>query len=76
MSVPVQQGTTWQHGPAKQVVRPGYFHAGEVYRTLDVSLDGQRFLMIKQNVNAVDVSRSIIVVQNWFEELNRRVPTN
>ena len=76
MSVPVQQGTTWQHGPAKQVVRPGYFHAGEVYRTFDVSLDGQRFLMIKQNVNAVDVSRSIIVVQNWFEELNRRVPTN
>jgi WD40-like Beta Propeller Repeat len=76
MSVPVQQGTTWQHGPATQVVRPGYFHAGEVYRTFDVSLDGQRFLMIKQNVNAADVRRSIIVVQNWHEELKRLVPTN
>jgi serine/threonine-protein kinase len=76
MSVPVQQGTTWQHGPATQVVRPGYFHAGEVYRTFDVSLDGQRFLMIKQNVNAADVPRSIIVVQNWHEELKRLVPTN
>ena len=76
MSVPVQEGTTWQHGPATQVVRPGYFLAGEVYRTFDVSLDGQRFLMIKQNVNAaVDVSRSIIVVQNWTEELKRLVPT-
>jgi hypothetical protein len=29
--------------------------------------------MIKQNVNAVDVSRSIIVVQNWTEELKRLV---
>jgi Tol biopolymer transport system component len=73
MSVPVQQGTSWQHRPATQVVRPGYFHAGEVHRTFDVSLDGQRFLMIKQNVNAVDVSRSIIVVQNWTEELKRLV---
>jgi serine/threonine-protein kinase len=75
MSVPVQQGTRWQHGPATQVVRPGYFHAGEVHRTFDVSLDGQRFLMIKQNVNAVDVPRSIVVVQNWQEELKQRVPT-
>ena len=76
MSVPVQQGTSWQHRPATQVVRPGYFHAGEVHRTFDVSLDGQRFLMIKQNVNAADVPRSIIVVQNWHEELKRLVPTN
>jgi hypothetical protein len=31
--------------------------------------------MIKQNVNAADVRRSIIVVQNWSEELKQRVPT-
>jgi hypothetical protein len=76
MSVPVQRGAAWQHGPATQVVRPGYFHAGEVYRTFDVSRDGQRFLMIKQNVNAGDVLRSIIVVQNWDQELKRLVPAD
>jgi serine/threonine-protein kinase len=76
MSVRVQPGTTWQHGPAAQVVRPGYFHAGEVYRTFDVSPDGQRFLMIKQNANAGDVPRSIIVVQNWHEELKRLAPAD
>jgi hypothetical protein len=59
-----------------QVVRPGYFHAGEVYRTFDVSPDGQRFLMIRQNANAGDVTRSMIVVQNWHEELKRLAPAD
>jgi serine/threonine-protein kinase len=76
MSVRVQPGATWQHGPAVQVVRPGYFHAGEVYRTFDVSPDGQRFLMIRQNANAGDVTRSMIVVQNWHEELKRLAPAD
>jgi hypothetical protein len=58
-----------------QVVRPGYFHAGEVHR-FDVSQDGQRFLMIKQNVNASDVSRSIVVIQNWDQELKRLLPVD
>ena len=74
MSARVQPGTTWQHGAAVQVVRPGYFHAGEVHRTFDVSSDGQRFLMIKQNTNAGEAPRSIIVVQNWGQELKRLAP--
>jgi serine/threonine-protein kinase len=76
MSVPVHRGAAWQHGRATQVVRPVYFHAGEVYRTFDVSGDGQRFLMIKQNDNTADVPRSIVVVQNWHEELKRLVPAD
>jgi hypothetical protein len=42
-----------------------------------VSLDGQRFLMIKEAVStdAASVPREIVVVQNWFEELKRLVPT-
>jgi hypothetical protein len=41
-------------------------------RTYDLSADGSRFLMVKQG----DASRpsSIVVVQNWFEELKARVP--
>ena len=42
-------------------------------RTYDVSPDGQRFLAIKVNLGTVD--DWIVVVQNWFEELNSRVPT-
>ena len=75
MSVRVQPGQTWQHEPAVQVVGPGYFHAGEVHRTFDVSVEGRRFLMIKQNVTGDDLPRSIVVVQNWTSELQRLVPT-
>ena len=38
----------------------------------DVSLDGQRFLMIKQEGQGSEIN----VILNWFEELERLVPTN
>ena len=40
----------------------------------DISPDGQRFLMIKSAEGSQ--SLQINVVQNWFEELKRLVPTN
>ena len=39
----------------------------------DVSLDGQRFIVIKVDE---DEARQIHVVLNWFEELQRLVPTD
>jgi hypothetical protein len=47
-------------------------------RTYDVSADGQRFLMIKDVSVREDTPppQSITVVQNWVEELKRRVPVN
>ena len=46
-------------------------------RNYDVSTDGRRFLMVKEEAltNATSAPREIVVVQNWFEELKRRVPT-
>jgi len=42
----------------------------------DVSPDGQRFLMIKASEQTSSLSLTqIVVVQNWFEELKRRVPS-
>jgi hypothetical protein len=41
----------------------------------DVSPDGQRFLMVKE-VEQSPSATQIVVVQNWFEELKRLVPTN
>jgi serine/threonine protein kinase/Tol biopolymer transport system component len=45
-------------------------------RTYDVSPDGQRFLMIKENVaaNQNTTRAGIVVVLNWFEELKAKVP--
>ncbi len=43
----------------------------------DVTADGQRFLMV-QNAANIDSAApaSLIVVQNWHEELKRLVPVD
>ncbi|MGD8500557.1 MAG: protein kinase [Phycisphaerales bacterium] len=44
------------------------------YRDYDVSRDGKKFLMIKENEDQ-PAATQLIVVLNWFEELERLVPT-
>ena len=39
----------------------------------DVSLDGQQFLMVRPGAGP---GASFVVVENWHEELKRRVPLN
>ena len=41
----------------------------------DVTLDGQRFVMI-EHLQSRPVSNQLVLVQNWAEELKRLVPTN
>jgi len=48
-------------------------YAGRMY---DISPDGQRFLMLKQSSSPDRTSAPITIVQNWFEELKRLVPTH
>ena len=43
-------------------------------REYDISPDGQRFLMIQPERQAG--LKEIVVVLNWFQELNRLVPTD
>ena len=43
-------------------------------RPYDVSLDGQRFLVIKEG-GTEGRAAEIVVVENWLEELKRLVPT-
>jgi hypothetical protein len=46
-------------------------------RTYDIDPDGQRFLMIKAGEDEdAPVLPRIIIVQNFFEELRQRVPTD
>jgi len=54
------------------VLFTGNYLTGTTNRQYDIAPDGQRFLMIKQEQTGVT---QINVVQNWFEELKRLVPT-
>ena len=83
MRVAVRPGSAWNAGTPEQVLpgdglRAGSQGQGAPFRTYDVSSDGRRFLVLK-NAPASQGTTStpgIIVIQNWFEELKRRVPVN
>jgi hypothetical protein len=75
--VPIQTKPAFKAGTPTRLLERRYFSAGQG-RSYDVSPDGQRFLMIKQmqvpDDEAVNTPLSIVVVQNWFEELKSKVP--
>jgi serine/threonine-protein kinase len=52
---------------------PG-FGLGRMY---DVSADGQRFLLVKESAGTAErpPSARIVLVQNWFDEVERLAPT-
>ncbi len=52
---------------------PGYA-GGEPIRGWDISVDGQKFLMVKLEERKPRPVTELILVQNWFEELKRLVP--
>ena len=79
MRVPLTTtGSTVKPGTPVKALEGPYFYGAGVWsgRTYDVSPDG-RFLMIKEigGVDEPTTSARLILVQNWFEELKRRVPT-
>jgi serine/threonine-protein kinase len=74
MSVRVERGTTWTAGTPARLINAAYYGAG-TGRTYDVSPDGKRFLTIKQGgSDQTPPPTSIVVVQNWLEELKHLVP--
>jgi len=76
MAVPAEPGgPKWSSGsPAKVIEGPYMTRSLRDKPTYDVSTDGKRFLMVKQPAN--QAAPQIVVVQNWFEELNRLAPRN
>jgi serine/threonine-protein kinase len=54
--------------------RPGY-SPGSPIRSYDLSQDGQRFLMVKLEQRKPAPVTELTLVENWFEELKRLVPT-
>ena len=62
------------YGRRKLFERPGYYMGGPI-RTYDLSPDGRRFLMVKYEQRKPTPVTEMILVQNWFEDLKRLVPT-
>jgi hypothetical protein len=57
------------------VLFEGRYVSSSPTRGYDVTRDGRRFLMIQEKERAPIKVSQIILVQNWFDELKRRVPT-
>lgn len=76
--VPVETGQTFRPGAPRRLfsIEP-YTNMGGFYNW-DIAPDGQRFLMVKREAvaNSDAPPPQIVVVQHWFEELKRLVPTN
>jgi len=66
---------TFTPGPAVKLFENANYFSGPGSslsgRTYDLSLDGSRFLMIKQPASE---AAALVVVLNWFEDLKRLVP--
>jgi hypothetical protein len=76
LSVSVRTGSGLAFGTPKVVLEGPYVvpvSAGD--RRYDVSPDGKRFLMLEEGATDETPAPEIILVQNWFEELKRLVPT-
>jgi serine/threonine-protein kinase len=78
MAVRIGAGPNFSAGSPVKLLDPKYFAGtpGTAGRTYDVSPDGERFLMIKDNASGTQAPNvaNIVVVLNWFEELKARLP--
>ena len=79
MRVGVAPGPTWAATAPTRLFEGRYGASpNQNGRTYDVAPDGKRFLMIKAGGSAGQTAgpTSLVVVQNWVEELKRLVPTH
>ena len=54
----------------------GSYPRGSLGRMYDIDPNGERFLMIKPATTEGGAGNDVVLVQNWFEELKRLVPTD
>lgn len=80
MVVTIEDGLSPSPGRPRVVAEGPYFSppwaSRIVNRTYDITPDGRRLLMVKSgNPDELQSPRELHVVFNWFEELERLVPT-
>jgi hypothetical protein len=73
MAVPVTTTTPTFAVGAPRVLFEWQSAQGSVMRTYDVTADGQEFVMVQTHPRPPAKPAQMILVQNWFEELKRRV---
>jgi eukaryotic-like serine/threonine-protein kinase len=74
MAVAIATQPSFTAGKPRMLFKGQYVPTVTTPPNYDVSPDGQRFLMLKSSEEEQKATQ-IVVVQNWFEELKRRVPT-
>jgi len=66
-------GNDFSFAPPQQLFSGPFAATGEASRSYDVSRDGRFLMMLPADPNSARTTASIIVVQNFIEELKRRV---
>ena len=75
IAVLVETEPTFKVVRSETLFEGSYFNGDKVVGPLfDISPDGNRFIMSKQDETLLLIPREINVVLNWFEELKERVP--
>jgi hypothetical protein len=72
--VDVQYEPTFLPGPPRLLFDKEGLAIGSPVRGYDISLDDQRFLMVKGGEIKPQPITEMIYIQNWFEELKQKVP--
>jgi serine/threonine protein kinase len=84
MAVPIQTANGFEAGKPRELLRvnysprPGRFidHMGTLRRHFDVDPASRRVLVVKAPGGTASSRSEVVLVQNWFEELKRLVPTD
>jgi dipeptidyl aminopeptidase/acylaminoacyl peptidase len=74
-AVDVQIGSIFSAGKPRLLFEQEGYGTSDPIRNWDISPDGQRFLMVKWEESKPQPVTEFILVRNWFEELNRLVPS-
>ena len=79
LSVPIETVPVFDPGIPQIIFEKQYIVGGSsVFRYFDISHDSQRFLMMKSpdaTTDAASGPTQLILIQNWFDELQRLVPS-
>jgi hypothetical protein len=73
--VGLQTGSGFSAGKPRLLFEQAVYRGSNPIRSWDISLDGQKFLMVKLQERKSQPVTEMILVQNWFEELKRLMPT-
>ncbi len=74
MAVDIATQPVFAAGRPTELFPGDYVRISAAIPNYDVSLDGQRFLMVQPSARTNATPTQIVVVVNWFEELKRLAP--